>query len=434
MDLGVLTPSQRTRAAAGFSLELSFGNTMTPSAIIKSVVKKNHVITVSQERILSVIGEGLTDANHFTRSHRLIRLLLRTEIDQQSIEMRQRLDTIVHACERQIPIEQREAESTRLTDDIRAILIRANYVELSEKDLQTAFTTQSLIRLNIQINRKLWNRSVIFARGRHLTSQTVSAWFGLRKKTIQIEVFDRLFFYVEHQPKPRARQKSDTANQPPSFYVRLFENIPVADMEMLFPNCAVGMRNLDKCIMFGPAIFAVIGISAVIRASWLALYGSARWQLGIDTAPPDVPGGALAAIGGGLVALIIWGDTQFSRYQKMRLKYLKILADMILYRMLDRDMGAAARVLDEASEEESKEAILGYRFLLDGPSTADALDAKIESWLQTQFQVEVDFEVNDALAKLHRLGIASCSNGVWTAKSPSALIPHLLTQWNALAE
>ena len=130
MDLGVLTPSQRTRAAAGFSLELSFGNTMTPSAIIKSVVKKNHVITVSQERILSVIGEGLTDANHFTRSHRLIRLLLRTEIDQQSIEMRQRLDTIVHACERQIPIEQREAESTRLTDDIRAILIRANYVEL----------------------------------------------------------------------------------------------------------------------------------------------------------------------------------------------------------------------------------------------------------------------------------------------------------------
>ncbi len=118
----------------------------------------------------------------------------------------------------------------------------------------------------------------------------------------------------------------------------------------------------------------------------------------------------------------------------MRLKYLKILADMILYRMLDRDMGAAARVLDEASEEESKEAILGYRFLLDGPSTADALDAKIESWLQTQFQVEIDFEVDAALAKLDRLGIASCSDGVWSAKSPSALIPHLLTQWNALAE
>ncbi len=381
-----------------------------------------------------MIGEGLTDASHFTRSLRLIRLLLRTEIDQQSIAIRQWLDTIVHACERQIPIEQREAESTRLTNDIRAIRIRANYVQLADEDIETALTTQSLIRLNIRIIRNLWNRSVIFARGKHFTSQTVSAWFGLRKKTIQIEVFDRLFIYVEHQPKPSARQKPNAAKEPPSFYVRLFENIPVADMEMLFPNCAVGMRNLDKCIMFGPAIFAVIGISAVIRASWLALYSCARWQLGIDTAPPDVPGGALAAICGGLVALIIWGYTQFSRYQKMRLKYLKILADMILYRMLDRDTGAAARVLDEASEEESKEAILGYRFLLDGPSTADALDAKIEIWFQAQFQVEIDFEVDDALAKLDRLGIASCSNGVWTAKSPSILIPHLLAQWNALAE
>lgn len=407
---------------------------MTPSAIIKSVVKKNHVITVSQERILGVISQGLADTTDFARSLRLIRLLLRTEIDQQSIDIRQRLDTIVHACKLEIPIEQRDAQSTRLTNDIRAILIRANYVQLAEEELETALTTQSLIRLNIRINRKLWNRSVIFVRGKHTSSQTIRTWFGLRKKTIQIEVFDRLFLYVEHRPKPSPRQKPNAVKEPPSFYVRLFENIPVADMEMLFPNCSVGMRNLDKCIMFGPAIFAVIGISAVIRASWLALYGSARWQLGIDTAPPDIPGGALAAIGGGMIALIIWGYTQFSRYQKMRLKYLNILSDMILYRMLDRDMGAAARILDEASEEESKEAILGYRFLLDGPSTADALDAKIESWLQTQFQVEIDFEVDDALAKLDRLGIASCSNGVWTAKSPSALIPHLLTQWNALAE
>ncbi len=396
--------------------------------------KKNHVITVSQERILDVIGQGLADTTDFTRSLRLIRLLLRTEIDKQSIDIRQRLDTIVHPLESKLSSTQRDDSSSRLTEDIRSILVRANYVQLEEGEFETALTTQSLIRLNIRINRKLWNRSVIFVRGKHISSQTIRTWFGLRKKTIQIEVFDRLFLYVEHQQKTRARQKPETLLETPSFYVRLFENIPVADMEMLFPNCSVGMRNFDKCIMFGPAIFAVIGISAVIRASWLALYGSARWQLGIDSAPPDIPGGALAAIGGGLVALIIWGYTQFSRYQKMRLKYLNILSDMILYRMLDRDMGAAARILDEASEEEAKEAILGYRFLLDGPSTADALDAKIESWLQKHFQVEIDFEVDDALAKLERLGIASNSNGVWTAKSPSSTMPNLLARWNALAE
>lgn len=245
---------------------------MTPSAIIKSVVKKNHVITVSQERILGVISQGLADTTDFARSLRLIRLLLRTEIDQQSIDIRQRLDTIVHACELEIPIEQRDAQSTRLTNDIRAILIRANYVQLAEEELETALTTQSLIRLNIRINRKLWNRSVIFVRGKHTSSQTIRTWFGLRKNYSN-RGFDRLFLYVEHRPKPSPRQKPNAVKEPPSFYVRLFENIPVADMEMLFPNCSVGMRNLDKCIMFGPAIlpsseflrsFAPVGLRCMV--------------------------------------------------------------------------------------------------------------------------------------------------------------------------
>ena len=205
-------------------------------------------------------------------------------------------------------------------------------------------------------------------------------------------------------------------------------------MEMLFPNCAVAMRTVDKGLMFGPAIFAIVGISAVIRSSWFALYDCARWQLGIDQTPPNIPGGALAAIGGGFLALAVWGYTQFGRYQKMRMRYLKILADMILYRMLDRDMGAATRILDEASEEDAKESILAYRFLLDGASTEQALDAKIERWLQEQFKVEIDFEVDDALAKLKRLGIASCTDGVWTVTTPRDALPHLLSQWNDLAK
>ncbi len=394
---------------------------------------KNHVITVSQERILGMIGNGRAHDPDFAHVLRLIRLLLRVEVDQQSIQIRRQLDTILHAS-KDATAEQIDAASKDLTTDIRSILIRANYVELAEADVESAFTRQSLIQLSLRVDRKLWNRSIIFARGRHIDSDVVRTWFGFRKKTIRIEVFDRLFLYVEHKQKIRTRQKPNATMGPPSFYVRLFENIPVADMEMLFPNCAVAMRTVDKGLMFGPAIFAIVGISAVIRSSWFALYDCARWQLGIDQTPPNIPGGALAAIGGGFLALAVWGYTQFGRYQKMRMRYLKILADMILYRMLDRDMGAATRILDEASEEDAKESILAYRFLLDGASTEQALDAKIERWLQEQFKVEIDFEVDDALAKLKRLGIASCTDGVWTVTTPRDALPHLLSQWNDLAK
>ena len=55
-------------------------------------------------------------------------------------------------------------------------------------------------------------------------------------------------------------------------------------------------------------------------------------------------------------------------------------------------------------------------------------------FLAAQFQEEIDFEVDDALAKLNRLGIATYTNDVWTAKKPTELIAPLLAQWNALAQ
>jgi hypothetical protein len=49
--------------------------------------------------------------------------------------------------------------------------------------------------------------------------------------------------------------------------------------------------------------------------------------------------------------------------------------------------------------------MLAYYFLLvpgDGPS-GDGLDQRIEEWLRKSFGADIDFECNDAIAKLERL-------------------------------
>ena len=48
-----------------------------------------------------------------------------------------------------------------------------------------------------------------------------------------------------------------------------------------------------------------------------------------------------------------------------------------------------------------------YYFLLapGGEPTEDGLDRRIEEWLQQTFSVDVDFECDDALVKLDRLGL-----------------------------
>ena len=73
------------------------------------------------------------------------------------------------------------------------------------------------------------------------------------------------------------------------------------------------------------------------------------------------------------------------------------------------------RVLDEAEESEIKESLLAYYFLLaEGqPMTAQDIDRAIEAWLASKWQCRLDFEIDDALAKLLKLGLARCEGECW---------------------
>jgi hypothetical protein len=59
-------------------------------------------------------------------------------------------------------------------------------------------------------------------------------------------------------------------------------------------------------------------------------------------------------------------------------------------------------VIDMAEEQEVKEALLAYTFLLVDQKNHDyeSLDQRIEQWLLDTFDVEVGFEIEDAIRKL----------------------------------
>jgi len=115
--------------------------------------------------------------------------------------------------------------------------------------------------------------------------------------------------------------------------------------------------------------------------------------------------GALAAVSG-LVALGGFMVTQWVRFQRQSLLHQKILSDNVYYRNVNNNAGIFDYIIGEAEEQECKEAFLAYYFLLkDGAPTEDALDQRIEVWLKKTFGADVDFECDDALAKLERLGL-----------------------------
>jgi hypothetical protein len=61
--------------------------------------------------------------------------------------------------------------------------------------------------------------------------------------------------------------------------------------------------------------------------------------------------------------------------------------------------------VDDAEEEETKEAVLAYYFLLKSKQglTEPKLDERVERWFADRHDTTLDFEVDDALAKLEVL-------------------------------
>src|SRR5205823_3825500 len=68
------------------------------------------------------------------------------------------------------------------------------------------------------------------------------------------------------------------------------------------------------------------------------------------------------------------------------------------------------RLLDEAEEQETRETLLSYfylwRYAGDRGWTAAELDDYVELDLEKRLNLEIDFEIGDALVKLERAGIA----------------------------
>jgi hypothetical protein len=118
--------------------------------------------------------------------------------------------------------------------------------------------------------------------------------------------------------------------------------------------------------------------------------------------------------------------------------FIKTLGDNLYFKNLDNNAGVFFHIIAEAEEEEFKEALLGYLFLTnaDAGTTASALDDAIEDWFKKTYAVPVDFEIEDALAKLTRLKLCKSTGKddtgapVWTAVPLSEACERLDVMWD----
>jgi hypothetical protein len=129
-----------------------------------------------------------------------------------------------------------------------------------------------------------------------------------------------------------------------------------------------------------------------------------------------------------------YGLRSFHGYLRTREKYQLSLTRSLYFQNLDNNAGVLYHLLNEAEEQEFREVVLAWWLLWRGGmqgSRPAELDAAAEQWLALRCGLTVDFEVGDALEKLHRLGLAERSpTGRWRAISIEAALENLDRAWD----
>ena len=317
--------------------------------------------------------------------------------------------------------DEQKAQCQRdFAKDFANVLNAANFEVITHQDLQDALNEESLFKVRLEVEFEDFEEVVFYRRGESQLTETITSFWGLRKKPLHFTNYDRVAVFIRFKDKAyfESKNKLPMGFEPSSTIVKLFQNVPKADLEMLFPNSEVRMRPIDKVIigssaLIGGAVVLVtkLGASLLLLFALFAFWGGFRDEAVTMTQQHFIT----LAIGMGVFGSFIFKE--WSKFKNRKIKFMKALSDNLYFKNLDNNAGVFHTLIDAAEEEDTKEALLAYTFLLKSEKglSAQMLDEQIETWFKTKYKCELDFEISDALEKLTRMRLVTRTNYVYSA-------------------
>ena len=415
-----------------------------PSAV--STTKKEKFIPVTRYALLDRIDkpdawpEGLYDdcmgaVNNLAAWRHQIYSKRLSEINKHYLPFSPDRDTV-----RILEYSDEELDQNRASfiEQIVVLLEQANYEKITQEELDAYFTAQGPYGLNLKVDMDEYDESLAYYRGSDTQTHWHRDWKTLfiKKRSETIPIFQRLFLLLKLKPaedrieeimekegisrkKAEKRLNANRKNLPDDvstdhIYLRTFKNIPQSDLEMLFPNTKVEFRPFDKLKLIvtagGGTLSGIVGTATKVLAA---------------TNPVTL---IIAIIGlGGIIF------RQISNFFNQRNRYMMTLAQNLYFHSLANNRGALTLLLDRAEEEDIKEEILLYAYLVhnDVPfHQRDAAKSEIETYLLNEFNICVEYDFDDALERLKEDGLAiETEDGSLFAVEPRVVKKQLAEKW-----
>ena len=334
-------------------------------------------------------------------------------------------------------VEQREQHQSAFAKNFAKTLNAANFEKVTEQDLQEALNEESLFKVRLEVEFDDFEQVVFYRRGESQLSETMTSLWGIRKQTINFTNYDRVAVYITFKDKAyfEKKKKQPVGFEPSSTIIKLFQNVPKADLEMLFPNSEVRMRPIDKVIIGASAVVGgAVVLVTKLGASILLLAALLAFWLGWRSESVEMTQQHFISFGIGIGVFASFIFKEWSKFKNRKIKFMKALSDNLYFKNLDNNAGVFHTLIDAAEEEDFKEAVLAYTFLLNSTSglSASELDKKIEDWFQQKYNCQVDFEISDALAKLEQMRLITCEQETYHALSLAQAKQCLDKHWDTI--
>ena len=360
--------------------------------------RRQQFIPIRRSDLIRLLAEKLpplgSDRQHFAQLCRMLEATFHFEYHARLERLKDAYasfdpDADTH-CETTLTDSERDEQAARLFGRLASLLERANYKRIGHDNICEAMATATSWGVNLDVDLEAFDLLEVYARGEAVERRSCRLMQQLyRQQEVDVPIFQRLV--VAFRPKYEEGETDGPAAT--RIYFKMFKSIPKMDLEMLLPGTRVKMTLVDRGRIVLPALS---GVS-------IAIYKVLTGALALAVAGAT---GLLTFLGliGGTVG---YGVKSLLNYQRAKDKYQLNLARNLYYQNLDNNAGVLYRLLDEAEEQEFREAILAY-FLLwqtapPRSMSPDELDTAAESLLREFLGIDIDFEVDDALDKLQRL-------------------------------
>jgi len=368
------------------------------------------------------------DAERFQAFTRLVAALYHYEFHDREQQLSELWDRVG---------DDQEAAGA-VTAELTGLLDAGNYTAVTMAELDDALEQESLIPLRLEVDMDDYDEVLVYRRGSHQKTVKISKLKGLRSKDLTMTVDEEVVVHTRVKPQSWFDSQEIEAEErnltPGHVSIKQFQSVPRADIEMLLPSTQVKFRTIDTLAVGVPAVVSGIIVLAtkLLPTLGLIVLLFSAW-LGFRDEPPELDQTALVILFGGAVTLGAFLFKQWTKLKNRRVSYLKTLTENLYFRTLGDGPGVFHTLLASAERQEVIEVILGYRFLARAPDglTESQLDSEVEDWLRDTFDGDIDFEVDDAVGKLQRLGVVSGRRRLRAIPLPEAL--DLLDQrWDDL--